>query len=70
MALIMGIFLTKYGVGVSLVLHPELKLHANFSLAIGTLYGVFSGIFAGRALRLILLALRSAAIPSLPVLQA
>ena len=70
MALIMGIFLTKYVVGVSLVLHPELKLHANFSLAIGTLYGVFSGIFAGRALRLVLLALRPAAIPSLPALHA
>ena len=70
MALIMGIFLTKYVVGVSLVLHPELKLHANFSLAIATLYGVFSGIFAGRALRLVLLALRPAAIPSLPALHA
>ena len=70
MGLIMGIFLTKYVVGVSLVLHPELKLHANFSLAIATLYGVFSGIFAGRALRLVLLALRPAAIPSLPALHA
>ena len=58
MALIMGIFLTKYAVGVSLVLHPELKTHANFTLAIGTLYGVFSGIFASRALRLIRLALQ------------
>ena len=70
MGLIMGIFLTKYVVGVSLVLHPELKLHANFSLAIGTLYGVFSGVFAGRALRLVLLALRPAAVPSLPALHA
>ena len=70
MALIMGIFLTKYVVAVSLVLHPELKLHANFSLAIGTLYGVFSGVFSGRALRLVLLALRPAAAPSLPVFHA
>lgn len=53
MALIMAIFLTKYVVGVSLVMHPELKVHANFSLAIGTLYGVFSGIFAGRTVRLL-----------------
>lgn len=70
MALIMGIFLTKYAVGVSLVLHPELKANASFSLAVGTLYGVFSGIFAGRSLRLIRLALRPAAAPVLPVLNA
>lgn len=67
MVLIMAIFLTKYVVGVSLVMHPELKVHANFSLAIGTLYGVFSGIFAGRAIRLVLLALRPA--PTLPVVN-
>ena len=70
MALIVGIFLTKYVVGVSLVLHPELKLNTGFSLSLASLYGVFSGIFAGRALRLVLLALRPAAIPSLPVLHA
>ena len=64
MTLIMGIFLTKYAVGVSLVMHPELKVHANFSLAIGTLYGVFSGIFAGRAIRLWRLALRPLAAPA------
>ena len=52
MALILGIFLTKYAVGVSVAMHPELKLQANFSLAIVTLYGAFSGIFAGRAMRL------------------
>jgi uncharacterized membrane protein len=67
MALIMGIFLTKYAVGVSLVMHPELKAHANFSLAIATLYGVFSGIFAGRTLRLLRLAARPGA--PLPVLN-
>jgi uncharacterized membrane protein len=72
MALIMGIFLTKYVVGVSLVMHPELKANANFSLAIGTLYGVYSGIFAGRAVRLIRLsrlAMRPAA-ASHPILNA
>ena len=70
MALIVGIFFTKYVVGVSLVLHPELNLANGFSLALASLYGVFSGIFAGRALRLVLLALRPAAIPLLPVLHA
>ncbi|MBA4326737.1 MAG: hypothetical protein C0428_00755 [Polaromonas sp.] len=68
MVLIMAIFMTKYVVGVSLVMHPELKAHANFSLATGTLYGVFSGIFAGRAIRLLRLASRPA--PTLPVLNA
>jgi uncharacterized membrane protein len=79
MALIMGIFLTKYVVGVSLVMHPELKANANFSLAVGTLYGVYSGIFAGRAVRLLRLlrlsrpsrlAMRRDAAPTLPVLNA
>ena len=70
MALIMGIFLTKYVVGVSLVMQPELKANANFSLAIGTLYGVYSGIFAGRTVRLIRLirpVLQPVAITTLPV---
>ena len=66
MALIMGIFLTKYAVGVGLVLHPELKGNANFSLTISMLYGVFSGVFAGRAGRLARLALRPVRTPSLP----
>ena len=69
MALIMGIFMTKYVVGVSLVMHPELTANANIILAIGTLYGLYSGIFAGRAVRLIRLVLRPAA-PTLPVLNA
>ena len=53
MALILGIFITKYAVGVSVAMHPELKSQVNFSLAIPMLYGAFSGIFAGRAMRLI-----------------
>ncbi len=58
LVLIMGIFLTKYVVGASLMLHPELKAHGNFALAVGTTYGVFTGIFAGRAARLLRLALQ------------
>ena len=68
MVLILAIFLTRYAVSVSLVMHPELKIHANFGLAIGALYGVFSGIFAGRAIRLVRLSLRPASSP--PVLNA
>lgn len=58
LALMMGIFFTKYIAGVQVALHPELAQNGNFALAVGTLYGGFSGVFAGRALRLWKLALR------------
>ena len=51
MALIIGIFLTKYAAGVSVAMRPDLKSQANFSVAVAMLYGAFSGIFAGRAMR-------------------
>ena len=53
MALILGIFATKYAVGVSLVMHPALADSASFAYAISALYGAMSGIFSGRTLRLI-----------------
>ncbi|KWT72441.1 DUF6622 family protein [Variovorax sp. WDL1] len=58
LALMMGIFFTKYAVGVLLAMHPELARHAGFALGIGSLYGTFSGIFSARALRLWKLAIR------------
>ncbi|WP_213959676.1 DUF6622 family protein [Variovorax sp. dw_954] len=58
LVLMMGIFFTKYTVGVQLAMHPELAHNHNFALALGTLYGAFSGIFAGRAIRLWKLAIR------------
>jgi uncharacterized membrane protein len=69
MLLILGIFLTKYVVGVSLAMQPELKANGNFVLAVATLYGIFSGIFAGRTVRLLRLAMRPAANP-VPALNA
>jgi uncharacterized membrane protein len=60
MLLILGIFLTKYIAGVNLAMHPELARDGLFTLAAGTLYGLFSGIFAGRAARLWLLVHRDA----------
>jgi hypothetical protein len=57
LALMMGIFFTKYAVGVLLAMHPELKQQAAFALGISTLFGGFSGIFAARALRMWTLAL-------------
>ena len=57
--LMMGIFFTKYAVGVKLALDPALAQQAGFALAVGTVYGAFSGIFAARAARLWRLALQS-----------
>jgi hypothetical protein len=58
LALMMGIFFTKYVVGVELAMHPELAHQHELALAIGTIYGAFSGVFAGRGIRLWMLAIR------------
>ena len=52
LALILGIFLTKYLVGVELALQPSLARDGGFALQIAALYGVFNGLFAARSLRL------------------
>lgn len=64
LALILGIFLTKYVVGVDLVMQPELSRDGQYTLIVGILYGVFSGAFAGRSARLWRLARRPVAAPS------
>ena len=50
MALILTLFAIKYGVGVSLALHPGLKDEALFASAACLAYGVFSGLFLARAI--------------------
>ncbi len=50
--LFMGIFLTKYAVGVSIRLQPALAHDSSFALTIGLLYGAFSGVFLARATQL------------------
>lgn len=70
LSLILGIFLTKYTVGVDLTMQPGLARDGSYTLAVGALYGLFSGIFAGRTIRLWRLALRRSATPSLPFLNA
>ncbi len=50
--LILGIFMTKYVVGVEMAINPQAAHGAGFALGIGSLYGAFSGFFAGRTLRL------------------
>lgn len=61
LALMMGIFITKYAVGVALSLHPALAHDTLVALGISSLYGIFSGSFIARALRLWRLALAAPA---------
>jgi hypothetical protein len=53
LVLMMGIFLLKYFVGASMAMKAGFVTDAAFPIIISLLYGVFSGAFAGRALRLL-----------------
>ncbi len=53
--LMMGIFCTKYAVGVALALQPALAQHPRFALGVCALYGLFNGIFFGRMWRVVTL---------------
>ncbi|MBO9646909.1 MAG: hypothetical protein J7605_00245 [Variovorax sp.] len=57
--LMMGIFFTKYIVGVLMAIHPEYAHQTLFSIGISALYGTFTGVFVGRAIRLWRLAMRA-----------
>jgi hypothetical protein len=61
LALMMGIFFTKYVVAVQLAMHPYLAHQTDVALVVGAIYGAFSGIFAARGIRLWMLALRQGA---------
>ena len=50
--LILGIFLTKYLVGIEMAMQPTLSHDATFDLEIAALYGVFNGLFIARSARL------------------
>lgn len=50
--LILGIFFTKYIVGVELALQPTLARDSAFTVQIAALYGLFNGVFLARAARL------------------
>jgi len=60
LALFMGIFLTKYAVGVSIGMQPALAHDSSFALIVSGLYGAFSGIFLARAARLWRMAMQQA----------
>lgn len=51
--LIVLIFAVKYGVAVALALHPQLHAIRLFALLVGAALGALSGVFIGRALRLL-----------------
>ncbi len=55
MMLMMGIFLTKYAVGVLLALQPQRARETLFVLGVCALYGCFSGIFVGKMARILLI---------------
>ncbi len=59
LVLMMGIFFTKYAVGVMLSFHPAWVHEVFFAVGISALYGAFTGLFAGRAIRLWRLAMRT-----------
>ena len=67
LALMMGIFFTKYFVGVVLAMQPALASNAGFGIGFAALYGAFSGVFSARAVRLLRLAFGSNSLPT-PVL--
>jgi hypothetical protein len=70
LALIVGIFMVKYVVGVEVAMQPSLAQDGSYSLAYGAIYGAFSGIFTGRSLRLARLALRPSTSVAIPTVRA
>jgi hypothetical protein len=48
LAIILGIFFTKFAVGVTLALHPDFARDSAFATSVGLVYGAFSGVFLGR----------------------
>jgi len=51
MALMMAVFFTKYLASVMLAVRPQLREDAVFVAAVCVLFGLFSGVFAGRLAR-------------------
>ncbi len=52
LALIVGIFLVKYGVGVELAMAPHRMREPQYALTVAGLFGAFTGMFVGRTARL------------------
>jgi hypothetical protein len=51
LALMLATFATKYAVAVACAVRPDLAAGAGFAATVCALYGMFNGLFLGRALR-------------------
>jgi hypothetical protein len=49
LTLILGLFVTKYVVGVVLAINPELAANIRVAIALSLVYGAFAGLFWARA---------------------
>lgn len=59
LALILAVFLMKYGIGVQLAMAPTLARNAGFAFIMTALYVLLSGLFAERTLRVLRLVRRT-----------
>jgi hypothetical protein len=59
LALMLALFAVKFGVGMTLANHPELRDSRALALTASAAYGLFSGVFLGRAMALWALARRA-----------
>ncbi len=66
LALILGIFMTKYAAGIKLAMQPDLVRDTLFVRSLAPLYGMFSGAFLARGWRLWRLAGATASTTHLP----
>ena len=53
LAMMMAIFFTRYAIAVATAMQPALKGMPAFAAAVGFAYGLFSGSFLARALRIL-----------------
>ncbi|MBI5257563.1 MAG: hypothetical protein HY855_13765 [Burkholderiales bacterium] len=60
LVLLLGVFTLRYAVSASLAMTPGLATQAGFALTASVLYGLMSGLFAGRAMRILAQAPRGA----------
>jgi hypothetical protein len=60
LAMMMAIFFTRYAIAVATAMQPGLKSMPEFAAAVGFAYGLMSGAFLARALRILQFAHREA----------
>jgi hypothetical protein len=53
LAMMMGIFFARYAIAVTMAMQPALKAAPLFAAAVGAAYGLMSGSFLARALRIL-----------------